>query len=392
MPPTQVNVKRTWYRIENQTDPAVADIYIFDFIGDWIDDYFGFGVSAKSFVEELGKLPEAVKTIRLHVNSPGGDVFGAAAIASELKDQQARKGRTVEVLIEGLAASSATIVTCAGSTVRIGDNALMMIHNPWSFAIGEAKDMRKVAAELDKVRSSIIAAYRWRSELSAEKLGELMDAMTWMNADEAILNGFADEKISGLKAAATIHPRGMKKLGEIPAKYRERVAELVRAQEEEETVEPDEDGNCPEGYEKGEDGKCHLMSPEERAKARARRSAAPAADVLAAVEEAGLSVSFARDLIKANSSPDQVKVSIARAKEIRALCAAAKCPELAEGYIRGSMAIGDVKAQITTIKAKLDKAEVDTSLSPDPKNGTHGNWLNPKAIYAERNKLGKGEG
>lgn len=214
-----------WYRFDNAAaNPRVIDINIIDYIGGWGDEMFGDSVTAKTFVAELAKIPDTVKTIRLHINSPGGDVFSAVNIANALRDQRVSKNRSVEVIIEGLAASAASIVIMAGSTIRIADNALVMIHNPMTFSAGDSKDMRSTADELDKVRSVIIATYRWRSLLSEAQLGELMDATTWMDADEALTNGFATEKIKGMKAAATYNPEVLAKL-DIPDRYRTRLTE-----------------------------------------------------------------------------------------------------------------------------------------------------------------------
>jgi ATP-dependent Clp protease protease subunit len=486
---------RNWYRIENQADSNVADIHIFDFIGDWIDHYWGFGVSAKQFLDELARLPDSVRTIRLHVNSPGGDAFAAQAIASMLRDQRMQKGRTVEVLIEGLAASAASIVTSAGKPVRIGDNALMMIHNPWTIAGGESRDLRKAADSLDKIRSAIIAAYRWRSELSEADLGELMDDVTWMDADEAILYGFADEKVTGFQAVASLFdPAGMAKFPDPPEKYRVRAAAImgatipepgegIRIQNAPEwkvggdkdltlDEERDWDGDAADGrvrkwassdgsgdkeqmdwpkyrksfvvydaaneenfdgYKLGfadmiegdltaikaglvavrvvlgggrggidlpddviEDAKKFVDSYLGEQK-EDKAQAASADEVLAAVEAAGLSTACARELIQTalpmHQISDRIAVVVqereqtaAREKEIRALCAIAKYPEMADGYIRGGMSTKEVKAQLTILTAKLDKAEIDSALLPDGSKGGKAR-IDIGAVYAERNRL-----
>lgn len=109
-------------------------------------------------------------------------------------------------------------------------------------------------------------------------------------------------------------------------------------------------------------------------------SSAAIVDVLAAVEAAGLDVGFARTLVQAAVSMDEAKIRIAaavtarqaadaRAREIRALCATAKCPELAEGYLRSGMAVAEVKRQLTVITAKMDSVEIDSSLLPDAQGG-----------------------
>ncbi len=220
---------RAWYSISNAAaSPQIADVHITDQIGGWGDGIFGDVVTAKGFVDDLGKLPASVRTIRLHINSPGGDVFAAVNMANALRDQRQSKGRTVDVMVEGLAASSASIVMMAGNSISVSDNSLVMIHNPWAAAVGDAKDMRTTADKLDKVRQTILATYKWQSSLSEDKLSAMMDATTWMDADEAIAAGFATKKVKGLKAAASYDPSALNKLA-IPPRYADRLTAGVSA-------------------------------------------------------------------------------------------------------------------------------------------------------------------
>ncbi len=216
---------RDWYRIRCEADADVAEVWIYDAIG---ESWFG-GVSAKQFLEQIQGLPASAKTLRVHVNSPGGDVFDAVAIANLLRAESRDKGRTVEVHIEGLAASAASIVTSAGDAIKIASNAMMMVHNPQGMVLGEAADMRSMADALDSVRDSIVATYRWVSPLSAEELRSLMDAVTWMSAQEALEKGFVTEIVEPVKVEACFRPEILARLGTIPDAYRERVAALVAA-------------------------------------------------------------------------------------------------------------------------------------------------------------------
>lgn len=353
---------RQWYRMEAaESDPSVVDIHIIDFIGDWIDDYWGFGVTAKAFVDALSKLPAPVKTVRVHINSPGGDVFAAANIANALRDQQASKGRTVETVIDGIAASAASVVAMAGSTIRIADNGMVMVHNPWTIALGNAAEMRKAADTLDTIRATIVATYRWHSKLSEDELVALMDAETWMDADEAIANGFATEKVEGLKAAASLDPRAVSRLS-IPEKFRDRVQALV--------AEP-------------------TPAPEPP-------TAANAAEVLRLCRE-GECLDLAEGLLQAGATLEQAQARIVAAQhtkaqartresEIRGLCATAKLPELAEGYVTGGMAAAQVRAQLTLLTAKLDKVEIDAGLDPD-QGARKKPVIDVVAVYAELNRL-----
>lgn len=339
---------RQWYRIENATDPAVADIHVIDIIGDWLDDYFGFGVTAKAFVDELSKLPEAVKTIRVHVNSPGGDVFGAVNIANALRDQRMSKGRTVETLIEGLAASAASIVIMAGSRILIGDNAMVMVHNPWSIVLGESKDLRKTADDLDAIRGTILATYRWHSELSEEALGALMDAETWMGADEAIANGFATEKVEGLQAAASLDKQALAKL-RIPDQYRERVAALVK---------PDPTPTPPPA------------KPDAKAIVQACKAAG--------FPELADDLLDAPSLDAVNTRLEQAKAGRTeeerRALQIRGLCRDANLQDRAEVYIAAGVAVEFVKNDLTWITAKLAGAEIDAGLPPEDGRAVAAGW------------------
>lgn len=150
----------------------------------WFDD----DVTAKAFAEDLAALDGC--DLKLRINSPGGDVFAAQAIYNQLKDY---KGR-VTAQVDGLAASAATIITCAGDTVIMPENALFMIHNPLTIAVGNADEMRKTADNLDIVRDTIISVYlsRTKGKVTEDELKDMMDAETWLTADEAVSYGFAD--------------------------------------------------------------------------------------------------------------------------------------------------------------------------------------------------------
>jgi ATP-dependent protease ClpP protease subunit len=229
---------REWFKIEvkalaeGKPDLGdVADISVYDEIG---PSFCGEpAVNASSFVAALDALPTSVKTLRVHVNSPGGDVWDAVTIANRLKAQREEKGRTVEVLIEGLAASAATIISSAGAPVRIADNALMMVHNPRAGGRGDAKEIRKAAEMLDAVKGQIVATYRWVSNKTAEELSEMMDAETWMDAAQAVAAGFAHEVMPGVQVTASLREGSLARLGSVPAALLPRVQALLAEQGQE---------------------------------------------------------------------------------------------------------------------------------------------------------------
>lgn len=151
--------------------------------------WWGDEVTPRSFAEDLESL--GGKDVTVRINSGGGDVFAAHAIHNQLV---AYKGR-VTVVIDGLAASAATIIAVAGDRIIMPSNALFMIHNP---AIGlsdyyGADELLKAAEALNTIKGSIVAAYCKRCKASAEELAAMMDAETWMGAAECLEKGFADE-------------------------------------------------------------------------------------------------------------------------------------------------------------------------------------------------------
>ena len=173
-----------------------AEILIYEFIGE--DFWSGRGMDAKRFSDELKALGDINKII-VRINSPGGDVFDGNTIYNILKAHKA----TVEVHIDGIAASIASVIAMAGDKIIMPENAMMMIHNPWGFAVGDAAEMRKMADALDKIRESIMVSYRAQTDLDEKKLFEMMDEETWMTAADAVELGFADEMIESVKAAAS---------------------------------------------------------------------------------------------------------------------------------------------------------------------------------------------
>ena len=160
------------------------------------ESWYGDEITPKQFAEDLKSLNNKDLTVRL--NSPGGDVFAAHAIYNLLK---AYKGN-VDVVIDGLAASAATIIMCAGR-VTAPNNSLLMIHNPSTGLIGyfEESDLKKVADSLKAVKQTIINVYLSKTSgiLSETKLKHMMDDETYMTAQEAKDFGFVDE-VAGVDA------------------------------------------------------------------------------------------------------------------------------------------------------------------------------------------------
>lgn len=187
--------KRFW-EFKNMSDTS-ADLYIYGEISDysWWEDV----VTPKQFADDLQEVKN-VDILNVRINSVGGDVFAAHAIYSLLKSCKAE----VIVYIDGLAASAATIIMMAGDKICMPPNAMIMIHNPWTYARGSAKDLEKSIEVLEKVKDSIILAYQAKTGLDKEELSQLMDEETWMTGQEAFDRGFIDELIENVQVAASI--------------------------------------------------------------------------------------------------------------------------------------------------------------------------------------------
>ncbi|MCJ7564809.1 MAG: Clp protease ClpP [Candidatus Aminicenantes bacterium] len=172
-----------WYEIKNKADKA--EIWIYEYIGE--DFWTGGGVTAKNFQKELAEIKAS--QIDLHINSPGGEVFDGITIYNLLKQHPAK----ITTYIDGLAASIASVIALAGDTVIMAENALFMIHNPTGMAMGTANDMRSLADVLDKIASTMIGTYTAKTGKSESDVKALLDAESWMTADEAKEFGFVDE-------------------------------------------------------------------------------------------------------------------------------------------------------------------------------------------------------
>lgn len=179
-------MKKCW-KIRNAADSSEeAELLIYGDISD--ETWWGDEVTPRQFHDDLATLEG--KDLCVRINSGGGDVFAAVAIYNQLKTY----GGKVTTRIDGLAASAATIIACAGEQVIMPRNALFMIHNPAMFAFGgyDANEMRECAEQLDVVKQTIVNTYLTRSSLSEEELCQMMDDETWMTADEALDYGFVD--------------------------------------------------------------------------------------------------------------------------------------------------------------------------------------------------------
>ena len=168
-----------WVRNEGEKRILLLDGEISD------ETWWGDEITPPMFRSELNA---AEGDIDLWINSPGGDCYAAAQIYNMLMEY---KGN-VTVKIDGIAASAASVVAMAGTTVEISPLGMLMIHNPMTVSIGDTHEMERTIMFLAEIKESIINAYELKTGLSRAKISRLMDAETWMNAKKAVELGFAD--------------------------------------------------------------------------------------------------------------------------------------------------------------------------------------------------------
>lgn len=194
-----------------------VELIVYGEIGGWWD-----GIDAGQVIAELSALD--VDQIDVRLNSPGGVVFDGVAIYNALAQHKAN----VTVHIEGVAASIASVIAMAGDTIKIGEAANVMIHKPWSIALGDADVLRKEADVLDTLEGGILDIYQARTGAATEQLRSWVAAETWFRGQAAIDAGFADELVpaKGKKASAA--------RSQIYALFRHTPADILAAQHQNE--------------------------------------------------------------------------------------------------------------------------------------------------------------
>lgn len=188
-----------WYEVKPKAQASggtVTEIWIYDVIGDdWWDD----SLSAKTLCRQIAAI--STDEILLHMSSPGGSVSDGIAIANALRACSAH----TTAVIEAQTASIATVIAFSCDTVQVWDNALALIHQPWTMACGNATEFRDLADWLDKVEAGMVTTYMLRCTKTVDELKAALVAETLLDPQELIEWGFADEVVTGLSAAALAH-------------------------------------------------------------------------------------------------------------------------------------------------------------------------------------------
>jgi ATP-dependent Clp endopeptidase proteolytic subunit ClpP len=348
---------KTWYN--RKSDDSI----------DITDDIGGFGVSAKSFLNDM----RAVKgdTINLSINSPGGDVFAGVAIYNALRSS----GKKVNVKVLGLAASAASLIAMAGDEIEMPENAMMMIHNPWSFAMGDADELRATADVLDKIGGSLVGTYAARTGKDEDEIKALLDAETWMTAQEAVDMGFATKVTPALQARASFD------LDRLPEAAR-KVYALAQEGQDVDPEHPDGPG------EENEDESHGSVASEVGVPAATH--ADQVVEVSAALGMSAYAAQWALDPTLPTVA--EVKARATEAREIKSLCALAGKPEMADKFIRAATPLAGVRE--TLFAALSDGADHVDTTPPAVGNTQQAQGAQPAAVKtsdiwaARRNKVG----
>ena len=174
-------MKRQYFSMEKLENEANLNIY-----GDIGLSFWGEGNSAKSIVEQLEAMSDVTK-INVYVNSYGGEVAEGLAIYNALRRHKAK----VITHCDGFACSIASVIFMAGDERIMNESSLLMIHNAWTYADGNAEALRKQADDLDKITEASVKAYAAHSTLTEKEIKALMDAESWILPEEALEYGFA---------------------------------------------------------------------------------------------------------------------------------------------------------------------------------------------------------
>lgn len=308
-----------WYSIEAKADDKPAEINIFDAIGNTWD---GEGVTAKQFIADLK--PLAGKPLALFINSPGGSVSDGLAIYNALK---AHDGE-ITVKVMGVAASAASFIAMAGDKIVMPENTFLMVHNPLSWAYGNADEFREVADTLDKIGSSLIGIYVARTKQPEADIKALLDAETWLTANEALALGFADEVLPEMKVAAAFDTEKM------PANIKGAFMAAKPPVTPPVVTQP-----APEAV-------------------------ALADEIKGLVAAAGLDDHL--PVFALAESVDAAKAHIVEARNIVALCGVLKMNDKAGGFINAGTSYADVRKALSAARASADEKTHTSNVQRQP--------------------------
>ncbi|QQD56216.1 Clp protease ClpP [Pseudomonas fluorescens BBc6R8] len=346
---------KSWYtlRASGEAEQHTIEVFVYGEIGTW-------GVTANQFVQDLRAMDNGVSPVIVAFNSIGGDLFDGLAIHNALS----RLGERCTGRIDALAASAASVAVCGAHRVVIAANAMLMIHNPYTYAGGDAEDFRRVADVLDQTLEAIIAAYKSKApDIDEAELRRMVNAETWLTANEAVALGLADEVGDGLKVKACLGQ------GSVLQRFQHAPAELLAQMDEEPEVDPPELDDPPEPAPVLDAAMLALMVTQGCAAAGISNLVDP---LLATTKLESEAV---------------VQAALTRAKSLHGLCVAARLPELTGEFISAGLDEAAVRARLfDKLVGNGGGFEIDNSLplDDDPAPTIKAKQADPNAIWASR--------
>lgn len=353
----QVQVQdKTWYAVQASGEAAerVIEVFVYGEIGGW-------GITANQFVQDLRAMDDGISPVIAAFNSIGGDLFDGLAMHNALS----RLGERCTGRVDALAASAASVAVCGAHKVVIASNAMLMIHNPWTYASGDAEDFRKVADVLDQTMEAIIAAYKSKApDIDEVELRRLVAAETWLTANEAVALGLADEVGDGVKVKACLGQ------GSVLQRYQHAPAELLaqldEPPEQDLELEPDDPPLVPPVV---DSAKLALM-------------------ITQRCTAAGIS-NLVEPLLNSTQleSEEVVLAGLARAKAVNDLCVAARLPEFSAEYVSAGLDVAAVRARLFNKIVSSGKGfEIDNSLplDNDPAPKVQAKKIDQPSIWSAR--------
>lgn len=341
---------KTWYALHAEGEAAerVIEVFVYGEIGGW-------GITANQFIQDLRAIDDGVSPVIAAFNSVGGDLFDGLAMHNALS----RLGDRCTGRVDALAASAASVAVCGAHRVVIASNAILMIHNPWTYAAGDAEAFRKVASVLDQTMEAIIAAYKAKApDINEVELRQLVAAETWLTANEAVALGLADEVGEGITVKACLGQ------GAVLQRYQHAPPDLLAQLDG-----PAEAGPEPEDDSVVDAASLALMITQRCA-------------------EAGIS-NLIEPLLNSTKleSAEVVQAGLSRAKAIHDLCVAARLPEFTAEYVAAGLDSAAVRARLFDKLVGSGKGfEIDNSLpmDVDPAMRVAAKQPDPPSIWAAR--------
>lgn len=347
-----------WYSIRaiGENEQKTIEVYVYGEIGYW-------GITSGDFIRDLKSRDDGVSPVMVYFDSIGGDLFDGIAIHNALNALGAR----CTARIVGACFSAASVAACGAHRLEMADNALFMIHNPWTFMSGGSDELRKMADMMDKALEGIVVSYQRRPlTVDDAELRRLINEETWLTPAEALAMGFVDEVLAGSLPQVDNSAHG-----KILNRYRntpQAALDLVSSQPVDPQPEPAPAPAPPPEPDPAPD------------------LVALAAQLTAECQAAGLS-NVAHVLINASGlkSAAAIQAAVKNAIAVRDICVVAKLPGEAEQFIKDGLNADQARAKLfEKLLANSNRVELNNHppLPDDPAPTLTA--VTPKAVYASR--------